>query len=31
MDGVTLTVDENYVAGALKDITEDPRLENYIL
>jgi ATP-dependent HslUV protease ATP-binding subunit HslU len=31
MEGVTLTVDANYVAGALKDITEDPRLENYIL
>ena len=31
MDGVTLTADRAYVDAALKDIVEDPRLENYIL
>ena len=31
MDGVTLLIDRAYVDSALKDIVEDPRLENYIL
>ena len=31
MDGVTLMIDRAYVDSALKDIVEDPRLENYIL
>lgn len=31
MDGVTLKIDATYVSAALKDIIEDPKLENYIL
>ncbi len=31
MDGVTLSVDKAFVDAALKDIVEDPQLENYIL
>ena len=31
MDGVSIKIDRAYVDNALKDIVEDPRLENYIL
>ncbi len=31
MNGVTVTVDQGYVESALRDVIEDPKLENYIL